>query len=252
MILKWSSLLLLFAASSLVAVSICCAGESDIDYLEPENLTGTIYSDANLKHVLFTFRRTAARSDSKVQVLREFYLPDGAIAARERVVYESGQLKSFSLEELQSGARGSAIVQSISGDTKLNFNYTEGAIRKTGSEKFLPEILISDMVGPYITSRWNALVNGATVKCRLVAISRAETVGFKFFKESETTWRGKPVLTVELKPSSIIIARLVAPLHFVVEKNSPHRVLQYSGRTTPRILKNGKWEDLDAITVFDW
>src|SRR5262249_28288839 len=107
-------------------------------------------------------------------------------------------------------------------------------------------------VGPYIASHWSALANGATVKCRLVSVSRAETVGFKFFKESETTWHGKPVLVVELEPSSIIIARLVEPLHFIIEKDSPHRVLEYTGRTTPSIQKNGKWEDLDAITVFDW
>jgi hypothetical protein len=249
--LKWRSLLLLFAAGFSLGNS-ARAADSGIDYLQPKVLTGTVYSDAGLKHVLFTFRRTATNSGSVIRVLREFHLPGGMVAARERVVYESGQLKSFSLEELQSGAKGSAIVQSISGETKLNFNYTEGTVRKTGSEKFLPEILISDMVGPFVASHWNALVSGATVKCRLVSVSRAETVGFKFFKETETTWHGKPVLILELEPSSFIIARLVAPLHFVVEKDSPHRVFQYTGRTTPSVIKNGKWEDLDATTVFDW
>lgn len=246
--------MLLFVASTWTDVSICSIRAADlgIDYLEPKVLTGTIYSDPGLKHVLFTFRRTATNSGSSIHVLREFNLPDGRVAARERVVYDSGQLKSFSLEELQSGAKGSAVVQFVSGETKLNFNYTEGTVRKTGSEKFLPEILISDMVGPFIASHWGALVNGATVKCRLVSVSRAETVGFKFFKETETTWHGKPVLLVELEPSSFIIARLVDPLHFVVEKESPHRVIQYTGRTTPSIFKNGKWEDLDATTVFDW
>jgi len=45
---------------------------------------------------------------------------------------------------------------------------------------------------------------------------------------------------------------LVDSLHFIVEKDGIHRVLQYTGRTTPCIQKNGKWEDLDAVTVFDW
>jgi hypothetical protein len=249
----WKSywLLLLLAAGFSFDNSVRAA-DPGINYLEPKVLTGTIYSDASLKHVLFTFRRAATNSGSVIRVLREFNLPDGTLAARERVVYEGGQLKSFSLEELQSGAKGSAVVQSISGEKKLNFNYTEGTTRKTGSEKFLPEILTSDMVGPYIASHWDALVNGATVKCRLVSVSRAETVGFKFFRESETMWHGKPVLILELEPSSFIIARLVAPLHFVVEKESPHRVLLYTGRTTPSILKNGNWEDLDATTVFNW
>jgi hypothetical protein len=249
--LKSRWLLLLFVAGISFGNSLHAA-DPVINYLEPKVLTGTIYSDASLKNVLFTFRRTATNSGSTIFVRREFNLPDGTVAARERVVYENGQLKSFSLEELQSGAKGTATVQSGPGERNLNFNYSEGATKKVGSEKFLPEILISDMVGPFIASHLDALAKGATVKCRLVSVSRAETVGFKFFKESETTWHGQPALLVELEPSSIIIARLVDPLHFVVEKNSPHRVIRYTGRTTPSILKNGKWEDLDATTVFDW
>lgn len=185
-------------------------------------------------------------------MLREFNLPNGKLAAREKVVYENNQLKSLVLDELQNGARGDAKVESVNGELKLNFEYTDGATTKTGSEKFLDEILTSDMVGPYIAAHWDELAKGGVVKCRLISISRAETVGFKFFKESDATWKGKPVMMVTLQPSSVIIARLVAPLHFVVEKEGIHRVIQYSGRTTPSIQRDGKWEDLDAVTVFDW
>jgi hypothetical protein len=228
------------------------AAEPGVDYLEPKAFTGTIYADADLKQVLFTFRRTATNSGSTIQVVREFNLPNGTLAARERVTYEGEQLKSLQLEEVQTGATGSATVEPDGDDMKMNFEYTDGATKKTGSEKFLPEILTSDMVGPFIVSHWDALVKGSTVKCRLVSISRAETVGFKFFKESDTTWHGKPVMMVTMQPSSIIIAQLVASLHFVLEKGGQHRVLQYTGRTTPSIRKNGKWDDLDAVTVFDW
>lgn len=237
----------------LVALFLTCvarAADPGIDYLEPKVLTGTIYADAGLKQELFTFRRVATNSGPTINVLREFNLPDGKLAAREHVVYENGQLKSFRLEELQTGAVGSATVES--GGAKIIFNYTEGSTKKTGSEKFSSDILVSDMVGPYIAGHWEALAKGAVVKCRLVSVSRAESVGFKFFKESDATWHGKPVMMVTLQPSSILIAQFVAPLHFVVEKEGPHRVLQYTGRTTPSIRKNGKWDDLDAVTVFDW
>jgi len=223
-----------------------------IDYLEPKILTGTIYADASLKQVLFTFRRTATNSGSTIHVVREFNLPNGTVAAREQVVYEGNQLKSFMLEELQTGAKGAVTVQSAGGEPKMNFQYTEGSTKKSGNEKFLNEVLISDMVGPYIAAHWDALAKGSTVKCRLVSVSRAETVGFKFFKEPDTTWKGKTVSVITLQPSSVIIARLVDPLHFFVEKEAPHRVYQYTGRTTPSIRKNGKWDELDAVTVFDW
>jgi hypothetical protein len=37
-----------------------------------------------------------------------------------------------------------------------------------------------------------------------------------------------------------------------MEKNGQHRVLQYTGRTTPKIKFKSGWKDLDAVTVFDW
>ena len=241
----------LFIALLLLGLRVRAA-DPGIDYLEPKILIGKIYADAGLKQMLFTFRRTATNDGPAIRVLREFNLPNGTLAARERVVYERGRLKSFLLEELQTGAKGSAVVQSGAGEAKMNFNYTEGTIRKNGSEKFLDEILVSDMVGPFIAAHWDALTKGAVVKCRLVSVSRAETVGFKFFKESETTWHDKPVMVVKMEPSSILIAQLVAPLHFIIEKDGRHRVLQYTGRTTPSIRRDGKWDELDAVTVFDW
>jgi hypothetical protein len=245
------SIFFTFVATFFSAFTIYAADPS-IDFLEPKNFTGTIYSDESLKRPLFTFRRSATNSGSTIRVLREFNLPNGKPAAREHVVYENNQFKSLVLEELQNGTRGEAKVETVGGELKLNFEYSDGATKKTGSEKFSNEILTSDMVGPYISAHFDELAKGDAVKCRLMSISRAETVGFKLFKESNTTWQGKPVMIVTLQPSSIIIARLVAPLHFVVEKEGIHRVIQYSGRTTPSIRKDGKWEDLDAVTVFDW
>lgn len=228
------------------------AADVGTDYLDPQALTGTVYADTSLTRVLFTFRRTATRSGSTIRVVRDFSLPDGTLAARERVVYEGSQLKSFTLEDFQIGSRGSAVVLPTGGEEKMTFNYAVGATRRNGSEKFMDRILVNDMVGPYIASHWDALAAGDVLKCRFVSIPRAETVGFKFFKESDTTWRGKPVSIVKAEPTSIFIAQLVAPLHFVVERNSPHRVLEYTGRTTPKFQKNGKWEDLDAVTVINW
>jgi hypothetical protein len=234
-------------------VSICHSARATdvgIDYLEPEVLTGTIYADNTLAQVLFTFRRTATQSGSTIRVVREFNLPDGKLAARERVIYQGNQLRSFSLEDFQVGSKGSAVAQP--GEEKMNFQFAMGTTRRNGKEKFTDQILANDMVGPYIASHWDELTRGEVIKCRFVSIPRAETVGFKFFKESETTWHGKPVMIIKAQPTSFLIAQLVAPLHFVVDKAGRHRVLEYAGRTTPKFRKNGKWEDLDAVTVIDW
>jgi hypothetical protein len=55
-----------------------------------------------------------------------------------------------------------------------------------------------------------------------------------------------------MEPTSPVISALVDPIHFTMQKAPPHRILQYVGRTTPKIQAGGKWRDLDAVTVFDW
>jgi hypothetical protein len=238
-----------------------CAAElsatSRTDYLEPKVLTGTIYSDSSLRKVLFTFRRTATNSGPTIRVLREYFLPGGALAAREHVVYEAGRLISFKLDELQSGEKGEVVSRpdpKDSGARKLVFEYTlsPSGKKRADAEQLQPDTLVNDMVAPFMFTHWNEIANGATVRCRYMVLARTQTVGLSVSKQSETTWRGKPVVRVKVEPTSIIIAQFIDPLYFTVEKEGAHRILNYSGRITPLVQRKGDWEDLDAFTVFDW
>jgi len=55
-----------------------------------------------------------------------------------------------------------------------------------------------------------------------------------------------------MEASSSFVRMKVDPLLFTLEKAPPHRVLRYTGRTTPKTQVGGKGKDLDAVTVFDW
>jgi hypothetical protein len=231
-----------------------------VDYEKPSLLTGTINeTSSGTNKILFTFKRTAVRSNSTVFITRDFMYPNGSIAAREQIVFERGQLTSFQLDEKQTGARGSARIVADTKNAarqKILFDWvtTEGGKTKTkmDSEAFQSETLVGDMIPYFIVAHWNELVRGNEVSFRFIASSRLETVGFKFVKESEMTWRGKPALRLRMEPSSVIIRQIVDPLFFVVEKDGAHRVLEYVGRTTPKARDGNKWKDLDARTVYDW
>jgi hypothetical protein len=123
---------------------------------------------------------------------------------------------------------------------------------KRRSETLRNGTLNYDMVGSFLAEHWDVLMKGEELKCRMIVAPRAETIGFRAIKESETQWQGKPIVLLRMEPTSPLIRALVDPLHFKIEKDSPHRVLEYSGRTTLKIKSGNKWEDLDAITVFDW
>jgi hypothetical protein len=231
-------------------------GSGAFKYEYPGQLSGTIYS-GDRKQPLFNFRRVAIRTNATLEVHRTFTYPDGKPAARERVGYEGDALVLYELHELQIGASGSVRIRRAQQDPSkdiIEFEYRKQAAGppKVRTEPLRDNTLVADMVGPFLASHWDALARGEKVKCRFIVIPRAETVGFEFLKDSETTQDGREALVVRMAASSLFAAALVEPLLFTVAEAPPHRVLQYVGRTTPKIQERGKWKDLDALTVFDW
>ena len=231
-----------------------------LTYENPPFLTGTIYPMGSTSgQPLFKFKRTARRSGNRIHVLREFSYPDGKLAARERVVYQDNALVHYEQDAIQTGAKGTADVERVPSNpnkAKILFHYCKDASTYSSSaakiEPLAPDTLVNDMVGPFLTAHWDQLARGEKVGCRFIVVPRKETLGFTFRKESETQWHGRDALILKMEPSSMLISALVDPLHFVIEKNAPHHVLQYSGRTTPKVSSNGHWTDLDAVTIFDW
>jgi hypothetical protein len=236
------------------------AGAGDVKPAQPDSFTGTLYEmGSGTNKILYTFKRTATRSNGTLRVVRDFSYPNGSLAAQEILVYQSGQLDSFFLDEKQTGASGRAKVWSDPKNParrELHFDWTtgpgEGGKKKTDSETLQPDSLVGDMMPDFILAHWNDLAAGKPVNFRFVAQSRLETVGFKLLKDSDVTVRGTAALRLKMQASSFIIAQIVDPIFFVVEKASPHRVLEYEGRTTPKLREGNKWKDLDARTVYDW
>ena len=243
-----------------------CSGDptnissTPLKYEEPKLLLATVYAkDSGRQQVLFKFKRVATRSGSTLNVLREYTYPNGKPAARERVVYDGDDLASYALDELQIGAAGTVKVRRDPADPARNallFAYTKnlvsGSQPKTSTEALRNDTLIGDMVAPFLVSHWAELSKGEKVRCRYVVVPRRETVGFTFVKQSETTLQGRGVVIIRMEATSLIIAQLVDPLLFIVEKEGQHRVLQYVGRVTPKAKAGNKWDDLDATVTFEW
>jgi len=229
---------------------------SHLKYEEPRYLAGAIYGRQD-HQLLFKFERVAHRAGSTLRVQRDFTYPNGTLAARERIIYEGDDLLLYELEEAQTGASGKATLRRSSqnpGVSSIAFEYTTGpgSRPKVHSEALANSTLTSDMVAPFLTAHWDELQHSDTVRCRYIVIPRTETVGFTFVKESQSTVQGRSVLIVRMEPSSLLLSALVDPLFFTLEEAPPHRVLQYAGRTTPKVSVGGKWKELDALTVFDW
>ncbi len=252
-----------------LAVSMLLTGEAEpakapvgptrnLMYEEPRSLSGAIYCPGNeVRTPCFRFQRYASRSGMALEVQRDFTYPDGKLAAQERLLYEGDALVSYELDEAQMGASGRASIHRAgtnSTNGSIEFEYTRGPLgrAKVRTEALRENTLVADMVGVFLASHWEALRRGDKVKCRYIVVPRLETVGFTFVKDSESMWQGREVVILRMEASSLFVAALVDPLVFTMEATPPHRVLQYVGRTTPKIRAGAQWKDLDAMTVFDW
>src|SRR5438105_2658313 len=202
-----------------------------VDYEQPNPLIGNIVPLGHEQQkCLFRSERKATRTDATVQVTCDYTYPDGSLAAHDHIVYRAGHLVSFAEDELQIGEKGSATIRQDpknAGKQRIYFEYTTGrgaeARTTTASESLENAKLVDEMIHAFIVSHWNELQKGAPEKFRYIVLSRKETVGFKLVKETESTWHGKPVVRIKMLPTSLIIARLVDPVVFVVEKAGQHR-----------------------------
>jgi hypothetical protein len=224
------------------------------DYFNPVPIRGTIHEKQS-SNLLFRVVRASTRTNTLVSVQRDYTEPDGREVARERACYDQGRLMSCELEELQIDARGRAVIErDAQGQAHhIKFEYTTGhgpaARTKTDREAYRGDVLINDMVPYFIQSRWDELKAGRELKIRFIVIPRRETVGFTFSKVGETTWNGQPVVRLRMAPTSVVIAAIIDPVYFLVEKNGEHRVVAYIGRT---VLKTKSGDDLDALNVFQF
>jgi hypothetical protein len=111
---------------------------------------------------------------------------------------------------------------------------------------------VNDTLPGFISEHWDGLMNGESLAFRYAIIPRLETVAFNLRKTGEREISQGTVAEIEMRPASRVLQKLVDPILFRVEQKAPHRILRYTGRTTPKIRRGRAWDDFDALTVFDW
>ena len=99
---------------------------------------------------------------------------------------------------------------------------------------------------------WEELVSGKTIRFHFVSLDWKRTFVFDLAKTGEADENGVPVVRLTMKPASMFISAFVRPIVFTAEAKTPHLILSYIGRTTPRVKKGNSWKELDAETVFHY
>jgi hypothetical protein len=228
------------------------------DYASPALVTGTLYAiGSDRKQILYTFHRTATRAGDSVHAVRQFFATNGTVAAEEDVTFTAGRLVAFEMHEFQAGVSGAI---RVTPDPKhpdrqklfISFGRSLTPPAKGDTEALAPDTVIDDTLYPFMMDHWDDLMRGDAVKFHFVSLERERTYEFRFVKTGEAREAGRTVVRIKMEPVSKFVAAFVDPMWFTVQKDDPHRILSYTGRTTPRVQKGKSWKYLDAESVFDW
>lgn len=219
----------------------------------PEANGRVFYEELSPARPSFLFRGTEKEAGGRLTATTTYSDLSGKALASEESEIASGRLLRYSYKQLQVSEHGEAEVR----DGKLWMSFTDETGTRKGSESDDPRLIVSSMIGPLLRKNWEALMSGDTLHTRYLVVERLETIGFKFFKDGERVFRGRPVVDILMKPSSIFIAMLVKPARLTMLKESPHWLVETEGRTPIRVpkqkppRKRGDWMAIDARVEYD-
>jgi hypothetical protein len=226
--------LLIFAAQSMMSA-------------QAAPFTGDVYQLGDLKKPLFRLERTEEGKPEKLTTRGKFTSLDGKPVVNEEAILENGSLRLYKQDHLQLAESGTVEVK----DGKVLFQYTRNGKTENASEKATDNLIVGPNTMEFLHKHWTGILAGETVHARFAVPDRLETVGFKFFKTAELDKDGKTTVTVRMKASSIVIAALIDPLDFQIDK-ATLRLNALKGRTLPKLLVKGSWKDLDAQIFYHY
>ena len=213
-----------------------------------ENSTGIGYvakSNRQIKSFTFSHREEVK---GKISEFHNVYTAmDGKEAVKEDVFYENDIFQRMLFTQGQLGDTGSIEVR---GD-QVFFEYKHNGKTKKSSEKFTNNFATGPSLLPYVKKHWNEILEGKTVEIRMGIVDRCETIGFKIFKDKERIVNGKEHVILKMKPTSIVIAAIVEPLFFVVDKKEV-RLDELMGRVVVKSFESGSWKDVDGEVVYTY
>jgi hypothetical protein len=201
----------------------------------------------------FTYDIVTKDVDGKTTTVSTYYDKTGKPLITEKVETLKEEIQHYEYKQLQVDETGSADL--VNG--KMQMSFSSRLKNEKDTEDFDGTTVVAPLVSSLIRNNWDALIKGDTVKVRYLAIERLETIGFKFFKDTERTLNGKAVVDFLMKPSSIFIAALVDPIRITVSKEAPHYLVESDGRLPIRVAKKqppdgrSDWKAIDARVEYD-
>jgi len=204
--------------------------------------------DAPRTKPLFTFTLSGHTLEGKYTRMETDYRDlDGVLTAHEKIGFRDGRLQSYAFEIPNQGEIGKMEIV----DERMRFSWNKNGEVRTEEESVPENLIVGPTIVPFLRENRERILAGESLRARLAVLDRMETIGFRFTKVEEKMRDGRAVVMVRMRPSSFVVALVVKPLDFLVDKET-FRLLEYRGRTLPlRQETDGTWTALDVDAVYD-
>lgn len=218
-----------------------------ISKIKKEKSVAKVFSHDDKPKLIYFFEREQETKDSQQAVTAVFKTPDkeSRVIVKENILYNDGKLSRYSMDHYQVNETMKVEIK----NNKIYFEHTHDDKTDREVEDLEENTILADQIYPFLIQHWEQLMKGETISCRFIVPERAETVGFKFFKEEEKTLNGKPVVIIKMKASSFVIALLAKTILFTIDK-STKTLTAIDGRLPPKVKNGSSWDPLFAKLVF--
>lgn len=123
----------------------------------------------------------------------------------------------------------------------------EKKLKSSHSERVRGNFVTGAIAESFIRDNWKDFMDGKRITARFAVFEREETIGFSFRKKAEVDVDGKPALVLQMRPTSLFVSMVVAPMEISVDKNTKS-IIHFKGRTPLSVDRD---KALEAEIVFE-
>lgn len=222
-----------------------------LHFASAEQLTGRIFSAGKMSDGPVYIQKADIENqpDGTTSAKGDILDSDGKTIISEHAVYSGATFISQQIENFKEHKEYRATLH----DRRVQFetyDISESGEKKLSSSR--KEVVNGNFVTGaiaenFIHENWDKLMQGKRIDIRFAVFEREETIGFFLKKKNEAEVDGKSAVVIVMRPSSLFVSMVVAPIEISVDKISRH-IIHYKGRTP---VKTSDDKNFIADVVYD-
>ncbi|MBC7385819.1 MAG: hypothetical protein H7301_06620 [Cryobacterium sp.] len=198
------------------------------------------------KTPLFRYSRSVtARSAGVIRSETRFTDMSGKLVYFETADLKDGKILRYEWNHQQMGESGNVEIK----NGKSFYTLCKGEKTQKEIAEAPENLVIGPSIITYAQDHWKELKSGSSVDVRIGVPDRMNDYGFRFSALKQSDSEKSDKIQISLSPTSPFVAAAVKPIIFTFSKNGTH-LLMTEGMSLLKVMKNGKWDDLIAETVF--